>query len=117
MKISIKCNSLILEKALELFLKEFITPFKQADIVVSDHFFKSEVPLFLLKGEGAKVSFPFSKTTLLLALEDFYQKKTGLKKRETSKKDFKLLEKKLEDLTSSYHFKIVEAVREFYEGK
>lgn len=73
MKLTIMCQSLLLEKALELFLKPYVVPYKQSDFIVCDYKVETNKPQFRLKSSDSKIPFPFSKSTLLLSLEKFSQ--------------------------------------------
>ncbi|CAD7287018.1 ornithine carbamoyltransferase [Campylobacter suis] len=69
MKISFECECIMLQKSLLLFCKEFISPHKECDFVVSDTQVSSQKPVFLI---GSHINLPFSKQNLLNALEEFY---------------------------------------------
>ncbi len=70
MKAFIDCDCEILQKTLELFLKDCATSAQDCDFVISDEPQSSAKPLFLI-GEGGDLTLPFSKNTLLTKLEDF----------------------------------------------
>ncbi|WP_299085839.1 hypothetical protein [uncultured Campylobacter sp.] len=70
MKAFIDCDCEILQKTLELFLKDHTVSAQDCDFVISDEPQSSAKPLFLI-GEGGDLALPFSKNTLLLKLEDF----------------------------------------------
>jgi len=70
MKAFIDCDCEILQKMLELFLKDHIASAQDCDFVISDEPKSSAKPLFLI-GEGGDLTLPFSKNTLLSKLEDF----------------------------------------------
>ncbi len=73
MKISVVCDSLLLSDALENFLKEYLSPYIESDIVVTDKFLEIEKPIFMIgRHVEANLSKPFTKSTLLLKLEEFY---------------------------------------------
>lgn len=70
MKAFIDCDCEILQKTLELFLKDHAASAQDCDFVISDEPQSSAKPLFLI-GEGGDLTLPFSKNTLLTKLEDF----------------------------------------------
>ena len=70
MKAFIDCDCEILQKTLELFLKDHAASAQDCDFVISDEPQSSAKPLFLI-GEGGNLALPFSKNTLLSKLEDF----------------------------------------------
>ncbi|WP_299187032.1 hypothetical protein [uncultured Campylobacter sp.] len=70
MKAFIDCDCEILQKTLELFLKDHTVSAQDCDFVISDEPESSAKPLFLI-GEGGDLALPFSKNTLLSKLEDF----------------------------------------------
>lgn len=70
MKAFIDCDCEILQKTLELFLKDHAASAQDCDFVISDEQQSSAKPLFLI-GEGGDLTLPFSKNTLLSKLEDF----------------------------------------------
>ena len=70
MKAFIDCDCEILQRTLELFLKDRATSAQDCDFVISDEPQSSAKPLFLI-GEGGDLALPFSKNTLLSKLEDF----------------------------------------------
>ena len=70
MKAFIDCDCEILQKTLELFLKDRAVSTQDCDFVISDEPQSSTKPLFLI-GEDGDLALPFSKDTLLSRLEDF----------------------------------------------
>ncbi|WP_297915056.1 hypothetical protein [uncultured Campylobacter sp.] len=70
MKAFIDCDCEILQKTLELFLKDHAASAQDCDFVISDEPQSSTKPLFLI-GEDGDLTLPFSKNTLLSKLEDF----------------------------------------------
>ena len=120
MKIAIICQSLLLEKALKLFLQPYIVPLKYCDFVLTDHKIEADVPQFQIKGPESRVAFPFSKSALLLSLEKFYKTINPFaispqKERPSQQRpDFTVLEEKLRDICTKYNAQIVRAIKEHY---
>ena len=82
MKYKIECKSLLLQKALEQFLKEYLD---EDGIIISDE--KGDIII------GKDIKKPFSKSQLLIQLESLNQKH---KIKESIKDDFESKEDKLE---------------------
>lgn len=120
MKLTIMCQSLLLEKALELFLKPYVVPYKQSDFIVCDYKVETNKPQFRLKSSDSKIPFPFSKSTLLLSLEKFSQAIELASVSNVQKKpselvsDFATLEEKLNKICNQFNKEIIQAVKEHY---
>lgn len=71
MRISLECKDIILEKALELFLKEHLVMKKDCDFIISDAKISSSKPLFIISTHSPFLSLPFSKDELLKNLSEF----------------------------------------------
>ncbi|EGK8159959.1 ornithine carbamoyltransferase [Campylobacter coli] len=71
MKISLECKDLIVEKALELFLKEYLVMKKDCDFIISDEKISTQKPLFIIAKNSPFLSLPFSKETLMNSLNEF----------------------------------------------
>ncbi|EAK6041529.1 ornithine carbamoyltransferase [Campylobacter coli] len=71
MKISLKCKDLIIEKALELFLKEHLVMKKDCDFIISDEKISTQKPLFIIAKNSPFLSLPFSKEALMNSLNEF----------------------------------------------
>jgi len=72
MKVYIDCNSLLIQKALEYYLKEYIVSKEEADFIVTDHNIESQKPIFLIsKSDKGNLKNPFTKKMLFDALESF----------------------------------------------
>ncbi len=71
MKISLECKDLIIEKALELFLKEYLVMKKDCDFIISDEKISTQKPLFIIAKNSPFLSVPFSKEALMNSLNEF----------------------------------------------
>jgi len=110
MKIAIECQSPLLQKSLELFLAKYLSVAKKSDIVIRDIPCQEDEKCFFISSDAAAdLKKPFSKSQLILALEQRYNKR--------QKKDFSSLEKQIQQLTTEYQNNILEAVKTFYENK
>lgn len=111
MKIAVKCDSLLLEKSLNIFLEPYIVPKKQCDFIVSDYEFKSDKPLFLIGSPN--LPKPFSKVQLLNALQKF-NLPIDSKKRQEKFSD--TLEEKIDILTQEFRENLIKTIRNHYEN-
>ena len=104
MKAFIDCDCEILQKTLELFLKDHAASAQDCDFIISDEPRNSAKPLFLV-GEDGDLALPFSKNTLLSKLEDFQ----GELKRDISRYD--AAEYEICALFDEFKVKIIEILR------
>ena len=123
MKVAVECQSPLLQKSLELFLANYLSSLKQCDIVVRDIKCLNDERCFYVSNKpDADLIKPFSKSQLILALENRYEElKEDEPKVEESTEvnnepmDFEILEKRIEFLTKEYQENILRAVKAFYE--
>lgn len=121
MKIFIECKSPLLQKSLELFLAKHLCSSKQCDIVIRDEACVADERCFFISCKtGADLTKPFSKSQLILALENRYQSivKTTFSNEGTLSEEplnFDILENRIEYLTKEYQQNILKAVKAFYE--
>ncbi|MCX2683235.1 hypothetical protein OQH60_05350 [Campylobacter sp. MIT 21-1685] len=73
MKIALECKDIIIERALELFLKEHLVGKKDCDFIISDSKIPSAKPLFIIAANSPFLSVPFSKEALFDSLNEFNQ--------------------------------------------
>lgn len=71
MKIALECKDIILERALQLFLKEHLSRKKDCDFLICDEKVEFEKPQFLISKRSSQLAVPFSKAQLLQALSEF----------------------------------------------
>ena len=123
MKIAIDCRSPLLQKSLELFLHKHLCSLKQCDIVIRDKACLDDERCFYIASDtDADLMKPFSKSQLILALENRY-KQLNKDVKELQKEsfiaeqslNFEVLEKRIEFLTHEYQANILQAIRAFYE--
>lgn len=129
MKVAVQCVSPLLQRSLELFLKDNLSSIKNCDVVIRDQkvFENEKMCLLIGSDESATLRKPFSKSQLFLALEkmmDAHQKKevvtealkeveAPVKTKEISELD--ILEKRIAKLSDEYQENIMKAIRAFYE--
>jgi hypothetical protein len=123
MKIAVECQSPLLQKSLEIFLARFLSSAKHCDIIVRDTECLNDARCFYIAGnEKADLKKPFSKSQLILALENKYESFGNLSRvaeEEAAEKDeplnFDILERRIELLTKEYQHNIINAIKAFYE--
>ncbi|MBA3025946.1 MAG: hypothetical protein FP820_05985 [Sulfurimonas sp.] len=123
MKIAVECQSPLLQKSLEIFLARFLSSVKHCDIVVRDTECLNDEKCFYIAGsEKADLKKPFSKSQLILALENKYESmgySDRVAEKEPIEKDepvnFDILERRIELLTKEYQHNIINAIKAFYE--
>lgn len=124
MKIAVDCKSPLLQKSLEHFLAKHLTSAKQCEILVRDtKCLDNDGRCFYISSEPeSDLVKPFSKSQLILALENRYEvmKKDTKSKIEKEYMDdeplnFDVLEKRIEFLTKEYQQNILKAIKAFYE--
>lgn len=127
MKVAVECQSPLLQKSLELFLSNHLCSLKQCDIVVRDvECLNDERCFYISNHKNADLMKPFSKSQLILALENRYEELKddivedevvqSSEKLENEPMDFDILEKRIEYLTKEYQENILRAVKAFYEN-
>lgn len=95
MKIALICDSLLLDRSLEMYLKEYLTSYKMCDFAVATQPVESQKPVFLIGNmEGAHLKIPFTKELLLKELESFYYALNGESKSAISPR----LEREIEEI-------------------
>lgn len=75
MKVAIICDSPLLKKCLEVFLKEHLSPYSACDFVISDKAIESEKPVFVIGDDkGSNLRKPFSKSKLIKAASEYHKR-------------------------------------------
>jgi len=127
MKIAVECQSPLLQKALEIFVQNYLCSSKKSDIIVRDEVCIGDDKrcFYIGTGKEADLLKPFSKSQLILALErrykEIYKEENEVKSlqkeylEEEDSMDFAILEKRIETLTQEYKANILRAVKAFYE--
>ncbi len=101
MKVAIECQDIVLERALQLFLKEHLSRKKDCDFLICDERVEFDKPLFLINKHSPQLAVPFSKAQLMQALSDF---ESGLKKlaEQLANEKIKALEDKIEIMAEEF---------------
>ena len=98
MKIALICDSLLLDRSLEMYLKEYLTSYKLCDFVVATQFVESQKPVFLIGNfEGADLKIPFTRDLLLQELEAFDRKVRGRAMQESKNEESRIYLEPLEE--------------------
>ena len=120
MRVAVECKSLLMQKSLELFLGKYLSSVKNCDILLGDvKCFDDERCFYISSEKNSDLIKPFSKSQLLLALDNKYKKINGdtIEDDEEAEEplNFDILEKRIEFLTAEYQKNILKAVKAFYE--
>ncbi len=121
MKIAVECKSSLLQKACEIFLNKHLTTSKNADIIVKDYQDKDSKTFYISQEKDADLKKPFSKSELVLALENRYKtlhknpNETVKTENTEERANFEILQKRIELITKEYQEKIIDAIKAFYE--
>ena len=115
MKVAIDCKSLLLQKALEKFLKNNLTSKNSADFIIVDYEYNFNKPLMVI---GKDIEKPFSRSSLFIAIENFENRYKTIKDLNEDLKNDKEnlnLDQKIELLTKKFVKDIVNEVKKHYE--
>ncbi|WP_455756710.1 hypothetical protein [Sulfurimonas sp.] len=123
MRVAVECKSPLLQKSLEIFLSKYLSSSKQCDIVVRDEeCLNDERCFYISSNPESDLRKPFSKSQLILSLENRYQTINKDKPQEAVEEEtndeplnFNILEKRIDYLTKEYQQNILKAVKAFYE--
>lgn len=116
MRVAVDCKSPLLQKSLELFLGEHLSSTKHGDIVIKDKRCLNDKRCFYVaSAKDADLKKPFSKSQLILALEERYKNLYKMDFYHSKKIDLEELERKIGALTLEYQTNILKTIREFYE--
>jgi len=100
---------------LELFLKEYLSPYKSCDIVISDKEINIDKPLFIISSsEESHLKKPFTRSQLMLKLNSFYK---SSKKRfpEIRYNEIPIeLKEEIEEIFQSFKKEIFESILRHY---
>ena len=118
MKIAIECRSHLLQKSLENFLRNHLGSQKSADIIIRDFPSDEKRSFYISATKEADLQKPFSKSQLILALQNHFKKmhkdSSTTHKKSKNTPDFTLLEQRIEMLTQEYQTKLLKTIKEFY---
>ncbi len=114
MKIAIQCQSPLLQRSLELFLKDYLSLPRSSDIIIRDRAIIDDEKRTLTIGnfENSDLKKPFSKAQLIYRLEQILNHKEPVAPSDKTL-DFSLLEEHIEKLTQQYKADILKAIKRF----
>jgi len=119
LKISIICDSLLLQNSLEIFLREYLSSYKQCELVLSDKKRDIDKPVVIINSsKDADIKIPFSKSSLLVDLQNIYQKsfkKDNIGQKKVEQNNLWKLERKIDKLTLEFRENLIKTIRDFYE--
>lgn len=127
MKVSVQCDSPLLQRSLELFLEGHLTSYRHSDIVIRDKNIRDDQhPTFVIGAHaGADLVKPFSKAQLFHGLAHAIEKYKSLppiqvesgpfQESPQEPVSFEILERHIDKLTREYQANILKAIRAFYE--
>lgn len=72
MKITVVCASELLQKSLEIYLKDYLAPIEECDFVISDYQSCDMKPVCLVGTANAHIKTPFTQESLLANCKVFY---------------------------------------------
>ena len=122
MKVAVICNSLLLRKSLEIFLRDRLSSQSGCDFVVSDRALEVDKPVFLITREkDTNLAKPFSKTRLIKALDEYYksiggiieEEKAVIAESEVVMADSGEMEQKIRKLTDDFVSGLMHVFREY----
>ena len=106
MRVSVVCESVLLSRSLKMFLKPYLQNYKKSDFVITDKRLDIDKPQFIISHDSsADLIVPFGNSTLLVALEKFYNKIS-------QDIDTTNLEDKIEKLLKEYTSKMMTLIKE-----
>jgi len=122
LRVAVECKSPLLQKSLEMFLKKYLCSSKHCDILVRDEECLNDPHSFFIGTKtGADLLKPFSKSQLILALENKYKTLEIVENKSSEDFDkedsmnFEVLQKRIEFLTKKYQEDIINSIKVFYE--
>lgn len=118
-KVCVMCDSLLVKKSVEMFLKDYVSDYKSCNLVISDREREVDKPVVLLGAEeGMGIPRPYTRSSLLLFM-DKYQKQMEGKKAlgELLDEEREPLEAVLEKLAAKFAKEVAQAVRNHMENQ
>lgn len=118
MKVALVCQSLLLNRALKSFLGEMVVSYKQCDFVISDRKIELDKPIFYISSVEGNLIIPFSKSSLLIELDKFFQhlilRQGTVDDMVSSSSPSSALEEKITALTEKFRAELIETIRGYY---
>ncbi|MGP1449674.1 MAG: hypothetical protein ACTTJS_00940 [Wolinella sp.] len=75
MKLAIICDSPLLDRCLEYYLRDYVTSYRQCDFIIADKELKEvQKPVCLISAsDSAHIQKPFTPSQLLFGVEEFFK--------------------------------------------
>jgi len=122
MKVAVRCESLLLQRSLEIFLHDRLSSIRQCDVVIRDRTVEEDPYTTLLIGSSKEADLvkPFSRSQLVMMIEKIgaVSEPIELPRGEKSPKRVKSLselEERIGRLTQAYQAQLMQTIREYYE--
>lgn len=120
MKIALICQSLLLSKSLEIFLKNKITSYKKCDFVICDIRLDIDKPQFIISHQDGNLNMPFSESSLIIELEKFYHNEVlnlpSPKVNDGVGAKNHALEEKIDEITKKFRDDLIKIIVQHYEN-
>ncbi|WP_457592801.1 hypothetical protein [Hydrogenimonas sp.] len=118
MKLALSCRSVLLEKSLRKFLKSYLVPDHEAELIISDHPLQSPKPVLRIGADQeADLNKPFSRSRLMIKIEE----KLKADRTQEALKHFTIeeetLEERVENAALRFAREVAEIFKEHYEKK
>lgn len=114
LKVAVVCDSVLLKNSLEIFLRDRLSDFSNADVILTDRKFECEKPVLLVSNiADADIKKPFGKAKLLSILENFEKEMEVKKELFEPKQDVevsKSFEEQIRELTKDFSERLIEIV-------
>ena len=92
-----------------------IFPYKQCDFVISDKKIELDKPIFYISSSEGNLLIPFSKSSLSIELDKFWQRLNSLPQADIpSNQHTLLLEEKITALTENFRNELIHTIRDYY---
>lgn len=101
MRIALDCKDVILERALELFLKEYLVAKKDCDFIICDEKISNPKPLFIISDNSPFLQIPFSKEKLFDSLKEF-DEALRIAAKKLAEEQKRILEQRIEELANEF---------------
>ena len=114
MKVAVICDSPLLKKCLEVFLKEHLSSYSACDFVISDKAIDSEKPVFVIGDDkNSNLRKPFSKSKLIKAAGEYHRRlrRPRTVALQAVRKEGDELEKQIAALTQKFVADLVATIR------
>ncbi|WP_456323060.1 hypothetical protein [Hydrogenimonas sp.] len=121
MKVTLACRSILLEKSLRKFLRNYLSHDSEADIVITDYLKQGEKPILRIGTDvEADLKKPFSHSQLMIRLEEKLERHAQKEKIHNfckTDESENSLEEKIEILTRNFATELIQTIKEHYKNE